>query len=181
MKLILVIIISVLSGALAIQTFNSSRANGIIERLSTENQQMRLANNRMTRSRTNFRKPKIGQYDFKRISACAEAVGWPSELLGSIRVIENGGMLLDLGIQSIPSDIKAHYPPSYWQYAAGQRIMVQEAGKMIFENPEVFNIFAHRLATRWSAKKPRLWEKGFVSVVNKYRSKSQRDKKRGSN
>ena len=145
-----------------------------VTRLATQNAEMRLTANRMTRAKTAYRYPKFGEYDFIRIKACAKAVKWPSSMLTAIRKTENGVMFLDLGIQSIPKDIRENYPPSYWQFAAGQRIMVEEAGKMILNDPEVAGIFAHRLAKRWKAKHPERWVKNFIIINNQERSKTSR-------
>jgi len=138
-----------------------------VARLAKENAEMRLADNRMLRSRTGFRMPKVGAWDYAGVSSCAKAVGWPPEMLMALRKTENGGMLLDLGIQSIPANIRRDYPPSMWQYAAGQQILVQEAGRLIYNDRATFDKFSLRLSKRWKARDTKTWRKNFSYFVKK--------------
>ncbi len=161
----LVAVVAVIQGAVLIDWYSDST---VTARLAKENAEMRLADNRMTRGRTQFRKPGLGAWDYAGVSSCARAVGWPSEMLMSLRRTENGGMLLDLGIQKIPANIRLLYSPSQWQYAAGQQILIEEAGKLIARDRETFNKFAAQLSKRWGAKDTAAWKKNFTYFVKHY-------------
>lgn len=128
-----------------------------------------VGTNRVTRASTNFRYPKLGPYELEQITVTAQALRWPWELLKAAALKENGGMLLDLGAAGYDEDIKQNWPPDLWQWAQGVRIMQQEAGRMVLEDPEVANVYAHRLALRWKAADILQWRDQFISCLNTVR------------
>lgn len=137
--------------------------------LAADYQDALLSDNRTTRSRTNFAFPRMGPTELKAITEVAQALSWPWELHAAIEKTENGGMHLEVGAQKIPSDIKANFPPYLWQRATAVRIMQEEAGKMIIQDPEVTYVFAARLARRWNAADVPKWRESFITELNKWR------------
>ena len=137
--------------------------------LAADYQDVLVADNRMTRSRTNFQMPRMGAVEMRAITEVAEALLWPWQLHAAIEKTENGGMHLELGAQSIPDDIRKNFPPNLWQRAAAVRIMQTEAGRMIMEDPEVTYVFAARLARRWGAVDKNAWQESFITELNKWR------------
>lgn len=138
-----------------------------IELLAAEKQDIILAENRMLRSRSNFQLPEMGAMELRAITTVALALSWPWELLATGEKTENGGMRLELGIQQIPKDIKLNFPPNLWQRAAAVRIMQEEAGKMIVNDPEVTVIFISRLSKRWKALDSKAWRDNFILNLHK--------------
>lgn len=143
------------------------------EMLAKDYQDAVLAENRMLRSRSDFQLPRMGGEELAAISTVAKALEWPWEVLAAAEKTENGGMRLELGIQSIPTDIKRSFPPYLWQRAAGARIMQQEAGKMIIQDPDVTFVFAARLARRWKAANQAEWRDNFIASINKWRGEGE--------
>jgi hypothetical protein len=137
--------------------------------LAADYQDVLVADNRMTRSRTNFEYPRMGGVELKAISEVAQALSWPWELHAAIEKTENGGMHLELGAKKIPEDIRQNFPPNLWQRATAVRIMQEEAGKMILLDPEVTYVFAARLARRWGALDQAAWQENFITELNKWR------------
>lgn len=151
-----------------------------IERLSAHNELLArdyqdaiLSDNRMTRSRTNFELPRMGPDELRAITEVARALAWPWEVIAAAEKAENGGMRLELGIQRIPDDIRKNFPPFMWQRAAGARIMQEEAGKMILDDPDVTFVFAARLARRWKAVDVSGWRDQFIAALNKWRGEGE--------
>lgn len=138
-------------------------------KLAADYQDVLVADNRMTRSRTNFQYPRMGPVELQAITEVAQALLWPWQLHAAAESAENGGMHLELGAQEIPADIRKNYPPNMWQRATAVRIMQQEAGKMILDDPEVMYIFAARLARRWKAADVSGWRDNFVAHLNRWR------------
>lgn len=137
--------------------------------LAADYQDVLVADNRMTRSRTNFSYPRMGPAELKAITEVAEALSWPWQLHAAAEKTENGGMHLELGAQRVPDDIRQNFPPNLWQRAAAVRIMQEEAGRMIIEDPEVTYVFAARLARRWKAADVVGWRENFITELNKWR------------
>jgi len=144
------------------QYFAIERQSAHIELLATEKQDIIISENRMLRSRSNFALPEMGATELRAITTVALALNWPWELIQTGEKTENGGMRLELGIQQIPKDIKLNFPPNLWQRAAATRIMQEEAGNMILNDPEVTVIFVSRLAKRWKALDSKAWRNNFI-------------------
>lgn len=143
------------------------------EMLAKDYQDAVLAENRMLRSRSDFRLPRMGGEELAAISTVARALEWPWELIAAGEKTENGGMRLELGVKQIPSDIRANFPPYLWQRAAAARIMQQEAGKMIMQDPDVTYVFASRLARRWKAANTDEWRNNFITSLNGWRGEGE--------
>jgi hypothetical protein len=162
-------ILGVLTGAVV----GLSVAVGILSRhnaqLVADYQAVLVADNRMTRSRTDFQYPKLDAYELRGISEVAEALLWPWQLHEAAERTENGGMHLELGVQKVPDDIRRNFPPRLWQRAAAVRIMQEEAGRMILQDPDVTYVFAARLARRWNAADVPKWQETFITNLNKAR------------
>lgn len=139
------------------------------EILAKEYEDAISSGNRTLRSRSDFQLPGIVVEDLKAISVTAMALSWPWQALAAAEKTENGGMHLELGIQNVPLDIRENFPPELWQRAAGVRIMQEEAGKMIMQDPDVTLVFAARLARRWKAADPAAWQNTFIFAMNKWR------------
>lgn len=137
--------------------------------LAADYQDALVADNRTTRSRTGFQFPRMGAVEMQAITEVAQALSWPWELHAAGEKTENGGMHLELGVQRIPGDIRKNFPPYMWQRAAAVRIMQEEAGRMIIDDPEVTYVFAARLARRWKSIDPKTWCDNFITNLNKYR------------
>lgn len=147
-----------------------------LDRLSRHNAQLAadyqdalVSDNRTTRSRTNFQMPKMDVVELKAITEVAQALAWPWQLHAAIESTENGGMHLEVGAQRIPADIRRNYPPRLWQRATAVRIMQEEAGRMIIDDPEVTYVFASRLARRWGAEDRDAWRESFITALNRWR------------
>lgn len=134
--------------------------------LAADYQAALVSDNRTTRSRTGFAFPRMGPEEMRAITQVAQALSWPWELHAAIEKTENGGMLLEVGAQKIAADIKANFPPELWQRAMAVRVMQEEAGRMIFEDPEVTYVFAARLARRWNAADVPAWREQFITHLN---------------
>lgn len=141
--------------------------------LAADYQDALTSDNRTTRSRTNFEFPRMGAVEMKAITEVATALSWPWELHAAIEKTENGGMHLEVGAQAIPMDIKRNFPPNLWQRATAVRIMQEEAGKMIIEDPDVTYVFAARLARRWKAADQDKWRESFITSLNKWRGEGE--------
>lgn len=137
--------------------------------LAADYQAVLVADNRMTRSRTDFAYPKMDAYELRAVSEVAEALLWPWQLHAAAERTENGGMHLELGVKRVPDDIRRNFPPKLWQRAAAVRIMQEEAGRMVIEDPEVTYVFAARLARRWGAEDVDKWRDNFITNLNKWR------------
>lgn len=167
----------VLWGAMAGAIVGLGLSVGVLSRhnaqLAADYQALLVADNRMTRSRTDFQYPKMDAYELQAVSEVAQALLWPWQLHAAAESTENGGMHLELGVKRIPDDIRRNFPPRLWQRAAGVRIMQQEAGRMIIEDPDVTYVFAARLARRWKAADQEKWRDNFIASLNKWRGEGE--------
>ncbi len=167
-------LLSLLLLGVVLGQFSTSRSQvNRIELLSKDYEDAIMSGDRTLRSRTDSMLPRMGGEQLAAISTVAKALSWPWECIAAAEKVENGGLQLELGIQFIPLDIRQNFPPKLWQRAAGARIMQQEAGKMIFEDPEVTMVFASRLSKRWHARDPKEWRDNFIASMNKWRGEGE--------
>ena len=161
------------TAAFIVQSFFMWRFSMRSEMLARDYENAINSNNHTLRSQTNYALPRMGPSELQSITEVAQALAWPWELIAGIEKAENGGMTLELGIKKIPADIKRNFAPHDWQRAAGARIMQQEAGKMIIQDPDVTYVFASRLAKRWEAVDKKNWRDNFVACMNHWRGEGE--------
>ena len=92
-----------------------------LTKLATENEQMRFADERMTRSKTDFQRPGVTAEEVQWIKAISDDYGIPADILYAMRRTENGGRGLYVGANHIDQEIRRRYPPLWWRNCSGRQ------------------------------------------------------------
>jgi len=139
-------------------------------RLASENEQMRLADERMLRSRTDYQRPGVTQDEVDWISRIAEDYGMPSEVLYAFRRAENGGTGLMLGANRISPEIRLRYPPKWWQFAQGAKTWTKHLNKVAVNDPYLRHRTLWSFATQWNPD-PERWTESVLAYLTEARLK----------
>jgi hypothetical protein len=138
------------------QTFDLSKE---VERLATENEQMRFADERMERSRTNFQSPGITPEEIQWLHTISADYGVPYPLLYAMRRTENGGRGLYMGAANIDPEIRLKYPPLWWQFAQAAKIWNQHLNAISMSDPYIQRRVLWDFAKQWNIE-PISWTEG---------------------
>jgi transposase len=143
---------------------------GELVRLSAENEQMRIADERMLRARTNYAKPGTTQEEVDWIVKIADDYGMSKEILYAFRRAENGGSFLILGAKKISPEIRLRYPPKWWQFAQGAKTWNKHLNKVAQADPYLRHRTLWSFAHQWNPK-PDEWTESVLAYLNEARHK----------
>jgi len=158
-------IVVVFAGLLIFDVGRRFSDSALIAKQATELEQMRTADERMERSRTNYDRPGVTQEEVDMIEAVAKDYGMPPELLYAFRRQENGGRGLYLGAMSIDSDIRKRYPPLWWQFAQGAKVWNQHLNENVRTDPYLLRPTLRHFARRWYPDNPDAWVDGVLGYL----------------
>ncbi len=123
---------------------------------TTENVQMRFADEGMLRSRTNFERPGITQEQVDQIRMISNDYGIPEDLLYAFFKTEKGRMGLYLGANRVDLEIRLRYSPLMWQFAKGAKTWVQHTQKTVMFDPYLNRRTLWSFAKQWNPN-PTKW------------------------
>jgi hypothetical protein len=154
--------------AVVVATWTSSQYFNFaheLTRLATENEQMRFADERMTRSRTDFERPGITAEEVRWIEAISDDYGIPPRLLYAMRRTENGGRGLYVGANWISPEIRKRYPPLWWQFAQAAKVWNQNLNRISISDPYLCHRTLWSFAHQW-APDPTSWTASVMSYLD---------------
>ena len=134
--------------------------------LAEENEQMRLGDERMLRARTNFQRPGVTQEEVDWIKIIADDYGMPADVLYAFRRAENGGTMLMLGAQKIPTEIRMRYPPKWWQFAVGAKTWTKHINKVSVTDPYLRHRTLWSFAKQWNPH-PDKWTSNVLAQLQR--------------
>lgn len=117
---------------------------------TTENEQMRFADEGMMRSRTNYDRPGITQEQVTQIKAISVDYGIPEELLYAFYKTEKGRMGMYLGANWMDPEIRQRYTPLMWQFAKGAKTWNQHLNKTVIFDPYLNRRALWSFAKQWN-------------------------------
>ena len=133
-------------------------------RLATENEQMRFADERMMRSRTNFERPGITAEEIRWIHELSEDYGTDQNIIYAMRRAENGGRTLYFGANRIDPEIRKRYPPLWWQTAKATKTWNQHLNKVAINDPYLRHRTLWSFATQWNPE-PDKWTESVLAYL----------------
>lgn len=141
-----------------------------IKRAKEEEVLARIANNRMLRSRTNFRLPGFTSINLERVTRNADTNGTPWFVPAGVAKHENGGDTLEVGMQNVPLEIRLRNPVMEWQYIALNRMLNQQAWRVILSDPELLPKVLIPFAQIYKSDDPQRWLDETTSLIVDYRN-----------
>lgn len=128
----------------------------------TENQQMRFADEGMTRSRTDYARPGVTQEQVDQIKQVSDDYGIPEEMLYAFYRTEKGRMGMYLGANLVDPEIRQRYPPLMWQFAMGAKTWNEHLNKGVLFDPYMSRRTLWSFAKQWNPD-PDKWTANVLS------------------
>jgi len=138
----------------------------------------RIGDNRMLRSRSNFTLPGFTPTHLERVTRTADTMGIPWWIPAGIAKHENGGDTLEVGMQNIPTDIRLRTPVMEWQYVALERMLNQQAWRVILSDPELLPKVLIPFAQIYKSADPKLWLEQTTNAMVDFRAAEEKPKVR---
>lgn len=130
----------------------------------------RIGNNRMLRSRTNFLLPGFTSVNLERVTRNADTSGIPWFVPSGISKHENGGDTLEVGMQNVPLEIRLRVPVMEWQYVALNRMLNQQAWRVILSDPELLPKVLIPFAQIYKSDNPQKWLNETTQLIVDFRN-----------
>lgn len=140
-----------------------------VEFLAVENEQMRFADEGMLRSRTNFERPGVTAEQVAMIRAISADYGIPEDILYAFYRTERGRRGLYMGANFVDREIRARYPPLWWQFAKAAKTWNQHLNKTVAFDPYLRRRTIWSFARQWNPD-PTEWTASAMANLDMVRS-----------